>query len=54
MHTHSLTMQAQGRGRIIFSAEKAFEFRVIMLGILEDYKQLPSDTEITESERLKA
>ena len=46
-------MQTQGRGRIICAAEKAFEFRSILNDILEEYKQLPPDTEITESERLR-
>lgn len=46
-------MQTQGRGRIIFSADRASEFRSILNDLLEEYKQLPLNTEITESERLR-
>ena len=46
-------MQTQGRGRIIFAADKAIEFRSILNDLLEDYKQLSPNTEITESERLR-
>ena len=46
-------MQTQGRGRIIFSADRAMEFRSILSELLEEYKQLSPDAEITESERLR-
>ena len=46
-------MQTQARGRIIFSAEKAREFRDILKELLDEYNQLPAVTEITESELLR-
>ena len=46
-------MQTQARGRIIFSAEKAREFRNILRDLLDEYKKLPAVTEITESELLR-
>ena len=46
-------MQTQGRGRIIFSVDRAFEFRQILMDFLAEYKQLSPVSEVTESERLK-
>ena len=47
------TQQGQVRGRIIFSAEKAFEFRSILNEFVAEYERLPPIEETSESERLK-
>ena len=45
--------QSQTRGRIIFSADKAFEFRSILNEFLAEYERLPALEETSESERIK-
>lgn len=47
------TQQGQTRGRIIFSAEKAFEFRSILNEFVAEYERLPPVEDTSESERLK-
>lgn len=47
------TQQGQTRGRIIFSAEKAFEFRSILNEFVAEYERLPPAEETADSERLK-
>ena len=45
--------QTQGRGRIIFSADKASTFRSILTKMLEAYQNLAPAEDISESERLE-
>lgn len=47
------TQQGQTRGRIIFSSDKAFEFRSILNEFVAEYERLPPVEESSESERLK-
>ena len=46
-------MQTQGRGRIIFSVEKALEFRTILSEFVAEYERLGPGDSMTESERLR-
>ena len=46
--------QTQGRGRIIFSVERAFRFRSILNEFVAEFQRLPpAAEEVTESERIK-
>ncbi len=47
------TQQQQTRGRIIFSADKAFEFRSILNEFVAEYERMPAPEETAESERIK-
>jgi len=46
-------MQTQGRGRIIFSIEKALEFRSILNEFVAEYERLGPGDSVAESERLR-
>ena len=46
-------MQTQGRGRIIFSVDKALEFRTILSEFVAEYERLGPGDSMTESERLR-
>lgn len=49
-----LESQTQGRGRIIFSVDRAFRFRSILNEFVAEYQRLPpAEEEVTESERIK-
>jgi len=48
-----LEMQTQGRGRIIFSIEKALEFRSILNEFVAEYERLGPGDSVAESERLR-
>lgn len=47
------TQQSQTRGRIIFSADKAFEFRSILNEFVAEHERMPAPEETAESERIK-
>lgn len=47
------TQQSKTRGRIIFSADKAFEFRSILNEFVAEYERMPAQEETSESERIK-
>lgn len=47
------SQQSQVRGRIIFSADKAFEFRSILNEFVAEYERLSPLEDPSESERLK-
>lgn len=45
--------ESSTRGRIIFSAEKAFVFRSVLSEFVAEYEHLPPLEETSESERIK-